>query len=193
MPRPPRVEIPFAYYHVAARGNNKQTIFTDKLRPVFLELVDRSAQRYEWRLFAYALMDNHYHLVLQIADRGLSAGMQELNWRFARVSNTEFDRINHCFGKRFWSEHIETFSRLLENVRYVVWNPARAGQGAHPRESTRSSFPACVGLARPPKALAVGDLFGLYGHDPESGREAFERFVSEGHGPVPGTVGNRRP
>jgi hypothetical protein len=137
-------------------------------------------------------MDNHYHLVLQIGDRGLSAGMHELNLRFARISNIEFARINHCFGKRFWSEHIETFGRLLENVRYVVWNPARVGQGKHPRESDRSSFPACVGLSRPPSALAIGDLFALYGHDSERGRAAFERFVSEGHGLVPGT-GLRRP
>ena len=56
--------------------------------------------------------------------------------------------------------------------------PARAGKGKHPRESTRSSYLACMGRAKPLNCLAVGDLFALFGNDLERGRAAFERYVS---------------
>jgi putative transposase len=66
MPRPYRDETPNAYFHVVSRGNNQQAIFDDVLRRYFLTRLGTVANTYEWRVYAYALMTNHYHLVLQI-------------------------------------------------------------------------------------------------------------------------------
>jgi REP element-mobilizing transposase RayT len=106
MGRKLRHQEPGAYYHVVSRGNNKQTIFDDELRVLFLRSLLRVSVAYEWCVLAYALMNNHYHLVLRIGERGLSRGMFQLNHGFARASNIQFDRINHCFGQRFWSAHL---------------------------------------------------------------------------------------
>src|SRR5262249_48817928 len=132
VPRPLRIEIEGGYYHVVTRGNDRQVIFDDSLRKLFLIRAAVVARRHGWQVYGYALMSNHFHLVLRIAGAGLSHGMCELNGGFARASNAHFARIDHCFGRRFWSTHLETDSHLLESVRYATWNPARAGVGAHP-------------------------------------------------------------
>ena len=120
----PRVEVPYGYYHVVTRGNNKRPIYDDDCdREEFLVLLERIARRYGWLFYAYCLMGNHYHLVMQIADKGLSRGMCELNTAHAVGYNVRHARINHLFGRRYWSELITTDAYLLGACRYVVQNP----------------------------------------------------------------------
>jgi putative transposase len=180
MARKPRIEVPGGFYHVVTRGNNKQTIFDDALRRVFILQLTRIAARFGWRVLMYALMTNHFHLVFQLAEGGLSDGMRDLNTSFARVSNARFGRINHCFGNRFWSVHLETESHLLASIRYGLWNPARAGVGEHPADSSWTSFRPCAGLDWAPDVLALPDLLGLFGSNPARAQRAFQSFVSEG-------------
>jgi REP element-mobilizing transposase RayT len=180
VPRLLRIEIPGAYYHVVTRGNNKQAIFDDALRALILNMMERVAKRFDWRVYAWALMTNHYHFVFQIGNNGLSDGMCELNTGFARASNARFGRIDHCFGERFWSTHLETDRHLLESIRYATWNPARARRCKHPRDSAWTSFRASAGLDFAPKVLAETDLLELFGANPPAARAAFRRFVSDG-------------
>lgn len=180
MARMPRYEEPGAYYHFASRGNNKQTIFDDELRGLFLQLVRRVADAYDWRVLAYALMGNHYHLVVKIGERGFSEGMCVLNGKFARASNGRFDRINHCLGRRFWSAHLDTEHYLLNSVRYCHWNPARANLCLDPAGSTWTSFRSSVGLDRAHPVLALDDLLGLFDRNLDRARMALSAFVEEG-------------
>jgi REP element-mobilizing transposase RayT len=172
--------VPGGYYHLVSRGNNRQPIFDDVLRGFFLRRLGVVSGAFNWAVYAYALMSNHFHLVLQIGEDGLSDGMQQLNLGLARASNSRFDRINHCLGQRFWSARLETDQELLGSIRYTLWNPARAGIGAHPGESTWTSFRASVGLDWAPNALAVAPLLAHFGTTPKRGRAAFRRFVWEG-------------
>jgi putative transposase len=181
MPRPPRHQEPYAYYHVASRGNDKQIIFDDVLRSFFLARLAITAERYEWRVLAHALMRNHFHFVLRLGERGLSDGMCELNNAFARASNARFGRINHCFGQRFWSAHLETEHHLLNSIRYAMWNPPRAGRCADPSGSRWTSYRASVGLDPQPSALAVADLLALFDRDPTRAQRSLSAFVLEGH------------
>jgi putative transposase len=180
MPRPPRTEIPGGYYHVTARGNDKQPIFDDALRGLFLQQAVRVARSHDWVVLAYALMSNHFHLIFQLRHAGLSRGMCRLNRAFAHSSNAHFGRINHCFGRRFWSTHLETDAHMLESVRYAMWNPARVGVGAHPRDSRWTSFRATAGLDHPSQLVAHRELLEHFGMDAVRARAAFSRFVSEG-------------
>jgi REP element-mobilizing transposase RayT len=180
MPRRPRHQESGAYYHVATRGNNKQVIFDDELRALFLATVQMVARSLDWRVLAFALMRNHYHLVLKIGSRGLSDGMCVLNTRFARASNNRYDRINHCFGQRFWSAHLDTEHYLLNSVRYCHWNPPRAQLCADPSGSTWTSFRASVGLDPPHAALAIDELLLLFDNDNARARRALSDFVAEG-------------
>ncbi len=143
-----RIEVPHGYYHVGTRGNNKRAIFVDEGdRLIFLLILRRVAAKYGWTLYAYCLMGNHYHLVLQIGETGLSRGMCELNTAYATTFNARHGRENHLFGRRFWDERIDSDRQLLETCRYVVLNPCRAGMCRAPAEWVCSSYRATIGQA----------------------------------------------
>jgi putative transposase len=180
MPRRPRHQDPGAYYHVVSRGNNKQAIFDDELRHLFLRSPHVVARTNHWLVLAFALMRNHYHLVLQLGDNGLSDGMCVLNTRFARSSNSRFDRINHCLGQRFWSAHLGTEHHLLNSVRYCHWNPPRAQICAEPSDSNWTSYRGSVGLDARHPVLAHAELLALFDTNSERARRALVDFVSEG-------------
>src|SRR5437867_2528640 len=147
MARAPRIEMPDGYYHVHTRGNDRQDIyFGNWSGRLFLRELERAVVRYGWRILAYCLMQNHYHLVLQIGEAGLSDGMNELNGRFARTTNRTLKRRNHLFGERFSSWMIEDDDYLFEVTRYVLLNPLRAGLIDEPRVWRWSSMRATVEL-----------------------------------------------
>ena len=155
----PRVPIAGAYYHVGTRGNNKRSIFDDdRDREVFLLILLRIARRHGWLVFAYCLMGNHYHLVLQTGESGISRGMCELNTAHAVTYNVRHGRTNHLFGRRFWSELIDTNEYLLGACRYVLQNPVRAGLCDTCEGWQWSSYRATVGKASRPPFLATDDL-----------------------------------
>ncbi len=192
MARRPRIEIPGASYHVTTRGNDRQRIyFGNWSGRLFVRELDRAALRYGWRVFAYCLMTNHYHLVLQIDERGLSHGMCELNGRFARATNWVNRRADHLFGKRFYGRMIETDGHWEEAVRYVLLNPVRVETGCRdPRHWRWSSLRPTLGLEHPPACLDVGEVLAHFGRQPPGAREELWRFVraAMATSPVPGTV-----
>jgi REP element-mobilizing transposase RayT len=63
--RVPRLVVPDGMYHVASRGNNKQVIFDDALRRVHLRNLDYISEDHGWTVVAWALMSNHYHLLIE--------------------------------------------------------------------------------------------------------------------------------
>lgn len=181
MSRPLRNAYPGGYFHVNTRGNNKQTIYLDGVdRYWFLEMFGKATVRYEWSIYAYCLMTNHYHVVLQIPEGGLSEGMCELNGGFARWSNIRHGRCDHLFGKRFGSREITTDEYLLEACRYVVLNPVRAGLVKRPEEWSWSSYRACAGLEFPRRWFKPKTPLSLFSTRPREAMEGYRVFVEEG-------------
>ena len=77
MARPLSIEYPGAVYHVTARGNARMPIFEDDGdRADFLNLVQETVERFNWRCYAYCLMGNHYHLLFETIAGNLSVGMR---------------------------------------------------------------------------------------------------------------------
>jgi REP-associated tyrosine transposase len=174
------------YHHVVARGNNKRAIYhDDQDRWFFCTTVERVAKRYDWTIVAFALMGNHYHLVLHVTEKGLSNGMCELNTGYAVNYNARHGRINHLFGKRYWNRPLLTQGSLMNAVRYVVQNPRRAG-GSKPLEAyVWTSYAATIGLAFSAIKLDHDALLALFGRTPASAVESFREFCSttEASGP----------
>ncbi|HEY0415315.1 MAG TPA: transposase [Gaiellaceae bacterium] len=178
MSTPLRDESP-GYHHVVARGNNKRPIYVDDHdRVVFCLTVQRVARKYGWTVLAYCLMENHYHLLLTVGNKGLAAGMCELNTGYARTFNATHGRINHLFGRRYWSRRVTSDASLLNVIRYIVQNPRRAG-GSKPLDGYRwTSYAATIGLALADIQLARDELLALFGRTPESAVDRFRAFCS---------------
>ena len=192
--------MPEGYYHVHTRGNDRRPIyFGNWSGRLFVRELERTTRRHSWRILAYCLMGNHYHLVLQIDER-LSQAMCELNARFARISNWVNKRSDHLFGARFRSHLIEDEAYLFESLRYVLLNPVRARVVRHPGNWRWASYAATVGRAPSPPCVDVDGLLELFGATRLRARAQFQRFVEDGIGrtlavprPVPAHACSRLP
>ena len=88
MIRPLRLEFPGAFYHLTARGNAQQNIYVDDQdRQRFLTSLEREIFQQGWRCYAYCLMTNHYHLLIETPDANLVSGMRRLNGLFPGVQS----------------------------------------------------------------------------------------------------------
>ena len=181
MGTPLRDEVPGGIYHVTSRGNNHQPIYRDAAdRRAFLLILARVARKHRWVGWAYCLMGNHYHLLIQVPFGGLSRGMDVLNGGYARQLNDRYGRSGHVFGRRFHASLVETERHLLTASRYVVLNPIRASLCARPEEWLWSSYRACAGLDLAPPFLAADELLRLFGTNPHGARASYRTFVAEG-------------
>jgi putative transposase len=127
MPRLPRIEYEKALYHITSRGNNKQKIFSDeKDYPTFIKFLEKALKKYSWQCYAYCLIPNHYHLLIETEDANLSVGMKWLNGIYAKYFNGKNDRVGHLFQGRYHSVLVEKESYLLQLHRYIALNPVRA-------------------------------------------------------------------
>jgi REP-associated tyrosine transposase len=180
VPRPLRLRSAGALYHIGARGNRRQKIFTcptDYER--FLAVLATVIERFGWRCHAYCLMPNHFHLVLETPEPNLSEGMQLLNGTYAQWFNVRYGHNGHLFQGRFFSELIESSYHLLEVSRYVVLNPVRAGLCKDAGGWRWSSYRALVGDVRKAAFLTVEWLLTMFGRDQSRARDNFRRFVLE--------------
>src|SRR5436190_509191 len=127
--------VPNGIYHVTTRGNDGWPIFMEPAdRRIFLSLVLRIARRRGWTLHASCLMTNHFHLVVEVREPDLSAGMQEINGRYAQMFNHRHGRSGHLFGGRFSSKSIEGDTQYAATLTYVLMNPVRAGLVTRPED-----------------------------------------------------------
>jgi putative transposase len=102
MARKPRIEFEEALYHVISRGNARQDIFlTDSDFKRYLGYLDEYQKVYGFRLFAYVLMTNHVHLLLETSTTPLSRIMQRLNSRYSFSFNRTHGRVGHVLQGRY--------------------------------------------------------------------------------------------
>jgi REP element-mobilizing transposase RayT len=171
-------------FHVGMRGNNRRPIFrSDDDRSHFLGLLQRTGRRQQWAVHAYALMTNHFHLVLRIEDGRLADGMRRLNSGYALWFNQQTSRIDHLFGRRYWSERLEDERRYAAALRYVITNPARAGIPGSVASNEWTSYPATLGRAVTPVALAVDEVLGIFDQQPVRAVAALRALCEGRDGP----------
>jgi len=152
MPRKPRIEYAGAVYHILNRGNYRQELFTvSGAAEAFERVLFDACSRFGWRLYAYILLSNHYHLCLKTMDANLVVGMQWLQSTFANRFNRFVHERGHVFQGRYQSLLVEDNSSLLRVVNYIHLNPVRAGLETVEtlREHSYSSFPKYFQRKRP--------------------------------------------
>ncbi|GLR11223.1 transposase [Chitinimonas prasina] len=182
MARPLRLEFAGALYHITSRGDRREDIYlAEGDRREFLVLLGQVCERFNWRIHAYCLMTNHYHLVVETVEGNLSAGMRQLNGVYTQYFNRTHGRVGHVFQGRYKGILVERDSYLLELSRYVVLNPLRAGMVAELIDWPWSSYPAMVGETTP-DWLEVKPLLASFGEEINQARERYCHFVAQGVG-----------
>ena len=177
MPRLPRPLVAGGIYHVMSRGNRREPIFVvDGDRILFLEILRQIAARRSWRIFAYCLMHNHYHVVVQTPDADLPAGMRTLNGDYAQWFNKLHGLVGHVFQGRYHSLLVESDWHFLELSRYLAMNPVRAGFCAAPSEWRWGSY-RTIAAGKSSAIVAAERTLRHFGKSSRSAREAFCTFV----------------
>ena len=188
MARPLRIDIPDGLYHVTSRGLERRAIvYENRDREHWLELLDRVAARRQWRVLAWTLLDNHFHLFVRTPHADLSAGMHDLNSGYAAAFNRRHGRVGPLFQGRFHGIVIESGRHEWELSRYVHLNAVRAGLAARPEHYFRSRGA--------PRWLAWEEVLCLHGRTVRAARRAYRAFLADGlatrrESPLAGVVGS---
>lgn len=126
--RPYREEVAGGYYHVIARGNNREYIFRKDIdKGYFLKLLNESRQPMRYKLIGYVLMDNHYHLLIQTMDIKLQKIMHQVNNKYSKYFNGMYERCGHVFQGRYKASPIREERCLIKVLAYIHQNPVKAG------------------------------------------------------------------
>jgi putative transposase len=178
------MDVEGAVHHVFDRGNRRQVVCEDELDfRLFLELLERAARRFEWRVHAYCVLPNHYHLLIETPKAGLSRGMQLLNGRYAQAFNSGRRLDGHLFQGRFGSVLVEEQGHALWVNRYIARNPVEAGLVTSPATWGWSSYGA-LRRGTAPAWLAHDAVLELFGGG-DRGAVAYERLILDAEGPDP--------
>jgi len=133
MGRPLRGFLSGQIYHVIGRGNGGQDLFLDEGHfQRFLLIIQGSKARFKFRVFAYCLMTNHFHLLLQQGPASLSVAVHSILNRYSHWFNAKNQRRGHLFGDRFRAIPCRNDAYFVELLRYIHLNPVRAGLASGP-------------------------------------------------------------
>ncbi len=182
MARSVRIEFEGAFYHVMARGNQRKAIFKDDDdRRFFLACLSECCERTGWRVHAWVLMGNHYHLFIETPEANLVVGMKWLQNTVTRRFNVRHGKWGRLFGDRYKSVLVEgrVANYYMSLWDYVHLNPARAGlvrvrEGGSILDYRWSSVAGGYALMPQlrPKWLAADEAFGVLGYaDTAKGRK----------------------
>jgi putative transposase len=199
MPRGPRLDAPGCLHHVIARGLERRLTFVDDVdRDAFIARLAGLVTATGTEVLAWALLPNHFHVLLCTRAAPLSDLMRSLNTGYAVGFNRRHRRSGYVFQNRFKSFLVEAEPYLLELVRYIHLNPLRAGLVTTLPEL--DDFPwaghaALLGRVDRPWQ-ATQSVLTLFGPGEHAGRAAYHRFVAAGigtHAPPERRAGAVRP
>ena len=128
MPRQSRLDAPGTLHHVMGRGIETSKIFrTKKDREDFIDRLAELCRSGNWAVYAWALMPNHFHLLVRTGNEPLARSMRRLMTGYAINFNLRHKRRGHLFQNRYKSIVCQEDLYLLELTRYIHLNPLRAG------------------------------------------------------------------
>ncbi|MBI1871655.1 MAG: transposase [Chlamydiae bacterium] len=177
MTRPLRIEYEDAIYHIMNRGLARQDIFLEEEDyECFLETLDEAKRIWKIKIYAYALMGNHYHLCLQTPGGNLSRVMRHIDGVYTQRFNRKHRRDGPLFRGRYKAILIGEENYLGQVIRYIHLNPVKAGLAKNPKEYRWSSHIGYIKAQRRPQWLAVERLLKNF-----EGPNGFNAYIMEGN------------
>lgn len=183
MSRQQRQRSKTSIYHIMLRGNERKNIFElDEEKQRFLEDIAIKQKELEFTIYAYCVMDNHVHILINSQDKDISTIMKGIAIRYAFYYNAQHNRVGHVFQDRFKSESIEDERYLMAVIRYIHNNPVKAKMVSKPGDYGWSSYQLYIDKAT---SLTFGleidtqNILGIIAQDRQAAIAEFIRFSSE--------------
>ena len=180
MARKKREWYPGAIYHVMSRGNRQKEIFKDDDDYItFLNYVKLVQEKNPFKLHAYCLMTNHFHLEIETEQDEIWKIMQKILALYSSEFNHKYKYVGHVFQGRYASSIIENDTYFLEVSRYIHLNPVKAGMVMEALDYKYSSYGYYMGTEQQNDNNNICDVttekvIGLFG---KSGKEGYRLFV----------------
>ena len=153
------------------RGNARQDIFhSPEDHEKFLALLEKQKARFSFFLYAYCLMTNHIHLLIERRSDAIGVIMQRLLTAYSQYYNRKYRRFGHLFHGRYKAILCQSEGYHRKLVRYIHLNPVRARMVDSASEYPYSSHGAYMGL-EPPGIVDVDPVLRLFGRKKEAARE----------------------
>ena len=183
MPRKSRIDAPGALHHIITRGIERSDIFQDEPdRDSFVDRLGGILEETGTRCLAWALMSNHFHLLLRTGKNPIATVMRRVLTGYAVSYNRRHRRSGHLFQNRYKSILCQEDTYLLELVRYIHLNPIRAGSVKDLEGLDRYAFAGhstLMGKVRR-KWQDTGSVLGLYGAKVGAARRRYRAFILDG-------------
>lgn len=177
MARIPRFDEPGTFHHVMNRGARSEAVFPGEAAGHrFLLLLADLPPRFDVEVHGYALMPNHFHLLLRAGSQGLAGAMKHLQARYSRWLNQQAAWDGPVWRARYRSKLIADDGYLCRVLAYIHMNPVRARLVRHPNDSLWTSHRAYTGVERGPDWLERGVLLHYFGS-----AEAYMGHISDLH------------
>jgi len=183
MPRQPRLDAPGTLHHVIGRGIEGSKIFRGRGdREDFLDRLATLCEAKALSIYAWALLDTHFHLLVRSGTQSLSQSMRELLTGYVVNFNRRHKRYGHLFQNRYKSILCEEDPYLLELTRYIHLNPLRASMVKDMRELGVYRWAGHSAIVGKQKRgwQDVGAVLGYFGRGRKKAIVAYEKYVREG-------------
>ena len=118
-----------SFLHIMVQGINKEEIFKNSIyKNLYKKLLKQNSKQYNLNLLAYAIMDNHTHiLIFHNNIKNVSKYMYQINKEYAQIYNKYEERVGYVFRDRYKCEQITDRKYLYNALAYIHFNPYRAG------------------------------------------------------------------
>ncbi len=133
--------------------------------------------RYDWTCLTFCQLTTHVHLLVDVPDESLSAGMQGLNSWYGTMFNARHERAGYLIGNRFWSNRKPTMELVLAAFRYVARNAEEAGLCDVPEKWPWSSYGTTLGIDERFPFVDATLVLSQFGSSPAAAIAALKAFV----------------
>lgn len=179
MSRPLRIEFPDAWYHVMNRGRRSEKIFTDRTDcQAFIDLLKETTETWNFRVAAYCLVSNHYHILVQTPEGNISRSMRHLNGVYTQRFNRRHKVDGPLFRGRYKAIVVGADQYLLQLVRYIHQNPVKAGLVEKPGQYAWSSHKGYLSVAKKWDWLYKEFIFSLLSTNRQNWVSLYRKFMA---------------
>jgi REP element-mobilizing transposase RayT len=175
MSRTARQQSSTGIYHVMLRGINQTQLFYDEEDyHEFLKRLVRYKDECSFKLYAYCLMGNHIHLLIEEGATPLSVVMQKLTLSYSHWFNAKYDRSGFLFQGRYKSKAVQSDAYLLAVIRYIHNNPVEVGESV----SAWTSYDEYMGSPDPVQIVNADFVLGMFHENADRARILLADFIN---------------